>query len=105
MTEIGPPPEPINSAPVDLTKHWSILDQSKAEFLASGRCGIVIFVEPDDEYREKLSAFLEKFGTKRGSWNMAKPYLLIEHATEARALFNAVIKAGLRAELIEPKDG
>jgi hypothetical protein len=31
---------------------------------------------------------------------MKKPYLVIEHETQARALFDLAIKAGLRAELI-----
>jgi hypothetical protein len=33
---------------------------------------------------------------------MKKPYLVIEHETEAKALFDLAIKAGLRAELIVP---
>jgi len=33
---------------------------------------------------------------------MQKPYLVIEHATEAQALYNLVLKSGLKAELITP---
>ena len=72
MPEIGPLPEPLKSSPVDLTRHWSILDQTKAEFKASGRSGVVIYVEPDDAYREKLTAFLAKFNT---GMDMSKPGL------------------------------
>lgn len=99
MPDIGPPPEPINSAPVDFSKHWSILDQTKAEFKNSGRSGVIIFLEPDDEYIAKLTAFLARFNTPP-TWNRAKPHLLIEHATEAEALYKLVLASGLKAELI-----
>jgi hypothetical protein len=103
MPDVGPLPEPLHSSPVDLEKHWSILDQTKAEFKASGRSGVVIIIEPDDEYRAKLTAFLAKFNTKYDmSKPMQKPYLVIEHATEAQALYNLVLKSGLKAELIAP---
>lgn len=103
MPEIGPLPEPLNSSPVDFSKHWSILDQTKAEFKASGRSGVVIFVESDDSYRVKLTAFLEKFNTKFDmSKPGVKPYLVIEHATEAKALYDLVLSYGLKAELIHP---
>lgn len=98
MPNIGPPPEPINSAPVDFSKHWSILDQTKAEFKNSGRSGIVIIIEPDDAYKAKLTAFLAKFNTPP-TWNDAKPYLVIEHATQSEALFNLALASGLKAEL------
>jgi len=79
------------------------LDQTKAEFKASGRSGVVIIIEPDDEYRTKLIAFLARFNTKYDmSKPMQKPYLVIEHATEAQALYNLVLKSGLKAELITP---
>jgi len=63
MPETGPLPEPLNSSPVDFAKHWSILDQTKADFKASGRSGVVIIVEPEDEYRAKLTAFLVRYDT------------------------------------------
>lgn len=97
MPDAGNLPEPLHSTEVDLTKHWTVLDQTKAEFKASGRSGIVLFEDPTVEYRAKLTAFLAKFNTK---WDMAKPYLVIEHATEAPALYALVLKHGLRAELI-----
>jgi len=101
MPDIGPPPEPINSAPVDFSKHLSILDQTKAEFKKSGRSGVIIIIEPDDAYTAKLTAFLAKFKTPP-NWDKAKPYLLIEHATEAEALYKLVLAWGLKAELIIP---
>src|SRR5208337_3173103 len=93
MPEIGPLPEPINSAPVDFTKHWSILDQTKAELRASGRAGVVIIVEPDAAYQEKLKTFFAAFNTK-WVWN-GKPYMVIQHDTEAEALFSRALAAGL----------
>lgn len=101
MPDIGPLPEPLNSSPVDLTKHWSILDQTKAEFKASGRSGVVIYVEPDDAYREKLAAFLAKFNTKMDMGKPGvKPYLVIEHSTQAKELHDLAVKSGLKAELV-----
>jgi hypothetical protein len=97
MPNVGDLPEPLHSTPVDLKVHWTVLDQTKAEFKKSGRSGVVIFNDPDDEYRAKLSALLAKFDTQ---WNMKKPYLVIEHATQAEALFKLALAAGLRAELI-----
>ena len=101
MPEVGPLPEPLNSSPVDFTKHWSTLDQTKADFKASGRSGVVIIVEPDDEYRAKLTAFLAKYDT---TYDMSKPFqkshLVMEHATQAKDLFDLVINAGLHAELV-----
>jgi hypothetical protein len=99
MPDVGNLPEPLHSTPVDLTKHWSVLAQTKAEFKASGRSGVVLLEDPTDEYRAKLTAFLAKFNT---TWDMKKPYLVIEHEAEAKALFDLAIKAGLRAELIVP---
>jgi len=101
MPDIGPLPEPLNSSPVDLTKHWSILDQTKAEFKASGRSGVVIYVEPEDEYRAKLTAFLAKFKTKMELTKaFTKPYLVIEHETQAKQLYDLVLASGLKAELV-----
>jgi len=99
MPDVGDLPEPLLSSAVDLMKHWSVLAQTKAEFKAAGRSGIVILDDPTDEYRAKVTAFLAKFNTK---WDMKKPYLVIEHATQAEALFNLALKAGLRAELVVP---
>jgi hypothetical protein len=99
MTDAGNLPEPLHSSPVDLTKHWNVLAQTKAEFKASGRTGIVLLEDPTPEYRAKLTAFLAKFNHK---WDMNKPYLVIQHDTEAEALFKLALKAGLRAELIVP---
>ena len=98
MPDVGNLPEPTHSAELDLEKHWSILDQTKAEFKKSGRSGVVILSDPDVEYSAKLTAFLAKFNNTK--WDMKKPYLVIEHATQAEALFNLVLKAGLKAELI-----
>jgi len=77
------------------------LDQTKADFKASGRSGIVIVVEPDDDYRAKLAAFLARFNSKMdmNQPNM-KPQLVIEHATEAKALYEYALKCGLHAELV-----
>jgi hypothetical protein len=99
LQDVGNLPEPIHSTPVDLTKHWNVLAQTKAEFKASGRTGIVLLEDPTPEYRAKLAAFLARFNHK---WEMKKPYLVIEHETEAKALFDLAIKSGLRAELIVP---
>jgi len=99
MPKIGPVPDDVN-VPRDEEKHWSILDQTKAEFAKSGRSGIVIYVEPDEpdgEYKKKLTAFLGKFNTKMEP--TTKPYLVIEHETQAKELFDLVTKAGLKAEL------
>jgi len=76
------------------------LAQTKAEFKASGRSGVVLLEDPTPEYRAKLTAFLAKFNNTK--WDMNKPYLVIQHDTEAKALFDLAIKAGLRAELIVP---
>jgi hypothetical protein len=75
------------------------LDQTKAEFKKSGRSGVVIIVDPDPSYQQKLKRFLAAFGTE---WecNTRKPYLVIEHGTQAKALFNKVIGAGLKGELV-----
>lgn len=64
MPKVGPLAGPLNSSPLDLSKHWSILDQTKAEFKASGRSGVIIMVEPEEGYRRKLTAFLAKYDTK-----------------------------------------
>jgi hypothetical protein len=76
------------------------LDQTKAEFKKSGRSGVIIINdEHDSNYPAKVDAFLSKFGNTK--WNMKKPYLVIEHTTQARELYESIIKAGLKAELIE----
>ena len=99
LKDVGNLPEPLHSSPVDLTKHWNVLAQTKAEFKASGRTRVVLLEDPTPEYRAKLTAFLAKFNHK---WDMNKPHLVIQHDTEAKALFDLAIKAGLRAELIVP---
>ena len=99
MPKIGPLPEPLDSIPVDLKAHWSVLDQTKAEFKKSGRSGVVIMCEPDPAYQEKLKAFLAKFDTD-WTWNAQKPFLVIEHETQAKELFDKIIAAGLKAELV-----
>jgi len=93
-------PEELHTIPVDLKHHWSILDQTKAEFAKSGRSGIVLYWEEDAAYKERLKTFLAKFGRK---WETGKPYLVIQHDTQSKELFDLVTKAGLRAELIQPK--
>jgi len=101
MPEVGPPPEPLNSSPVDFSKYWAILDQTKADFKASGRSGVVIVVEPDDAYRAKVAASLAKLNTKMDiNKPNIKPQLVIEHATEVWALYDLVLKMGLHSELI-----
>jgi hypothetical protein len=98
MPEIGPLPEPIRSAPRDEASHWSILDQTKAELKASGRPGVVIIVEPEQDYQDKLSAFFAAYNMQ-WVWN-GKPFMVIQHDTEAKALFDKVLSAGLKAELV-----
>src|SRR6266404_4738376 len=97
MPKIGPLPEDLRSSPLDPTKHWSILDQTKADFKKSGRSGVVIIIDPHDEYRAKLAAFLAKYNTP---CDVTNPQLVIEHATQAKALYDLVRKAGLKAELV-----
>jgi hypothetical protein len=98
VPEIGILPDPLHTSPVDLTKHWTVLDQTKSEFRDSGRSGVILLNGPEDSYRAKVTAFLSKFGMK---WNFGKDYLVIEHDTEARKLFDAMRAAGLNVELIE----
>ena len=105
MPDVGPLPEPLNSSPVDKTKHWTVWDQTKAEFKASGRSGIIINVEPEDAYRDKLTAFMTKFNTKFEMPPGVKLYLVIEHATEPKALYDLALKYGLTAELILARSG
>lgn len=97
LKDAGELPDGIRTAAVDLSQHWSILDQTKAEMRNAGRHGIVLIDKEDAAYKEKLRTFLEKYNTK---WEPKKPYLVIEHATESKALFDAAIAAGLDAELI-----
>ncbi len=97
MPKIGPVPDDIN-ADVDLKKHWSILDQTRAELIKSGRSGVIIYVDAEDAYQTKLAAFLKRFDTEMPQDN--KPYLIIEHDTQADKLFARVLEFGLKAELI-----
>jgi hypothetical protein len=94
---VGNLPEPIHSIPVDLQNHWSILDQTKAEMRKAGRPGVVLLDKEDAEYKAKMAAFLARFNHK---WDAKKPYRVIQHDTESKALLNAAKKAGLDAELI-----
>ncbi len=104
MPKIGPLPEPLNSSPVDRQKYWSILDQTKAEFVAEGRSGIVIYVEAEDAYREKLTKFLAKYDSKMDlAKPFVKPYLVIQHDTQAKELYDQARAFGLRVELIVPE--
>jgi hypothetical protein len=99
VPDIGPLPEPLNSSPVDFAKYWSILDQTKAEFKASGRSGVVILIDAETAYHEKLKKFLIPFKTN-WEYNSMKPQLVIQHDTQAKELYDKIIAAGLRAELI-----
>jgi hypothetical protein len=105
MPPITPLPEPLNSIPVNKDKYWSIWDQSKGEFQASGRSGIIIRVEPEAAYLEKLNAWLGKFGNTH--LDTAKPYLkehlIIQHDTQAKELYKDALAAGLTVELAEAK--
>ena len=101
MPEIGPPPEPINSTPVDKKTYWTILDQTKAEFKKDGRSCVVITVGEDAASRKKVADFCAKYETKFDV-NTPKPYFVIEHATQCEALFKEALAAGLTAELIQP---
>jgi hypothetical protein len=101
MPEITKPPEPINSMPVDLKKHWSILDQTKAEFQKTGRPGIVILIGEDAAARKNLADFLDKQFATKFDINTPKPYLVIEHQTQAQDLYRIFHKAGFNVELIK----
>jgi hypothetical protein len=97
LKDVGNLPSEIHTAPVDREKHWSILDQTKAEMKKAGRAGIVLLDKEDPAYKAKMATFLARFNHK---WDAKKPYLVIQHDTEAKALFEAAQKAGLDAELI-----
>jgi hypothetical protein len=99
MPDVGPLPEPLNSSPVDPEKHWSVLDQTKAEFKASGRSGVVIIISGEQEYHDKLKRFLIPFQTN-WEYNPKKPFFVIQHDTQAKELFDKIIAAGLTAELV-----
>lgn len=99
MPDIGPLPEPLASSPRDPSKHWSILDQTKAEFKASGRSGIIIIVEPDDAYRATLAKFLARYNTTM-DMNNRKPQLVIQHDTQAKGLYEQALGMSLHVELI-----
>jgi len=99
MPKIGPLPDPLHTSPVDREKYWSILDQTKAEFKASGRSGVVILIDAETSYHNKLKNFLKRYDTE-WEYDPMKPQLVIEHATEAKELFDRIIAAGLRAQLI-----
>lgn len=100
VPEIGNLPDPLHTSPVDFSKHWTVLDQTKAEFRDSGRSGVILLNGPEDSYRAKVTSFLAKFGMK---WDFRKDYLVLEYDTEAKKLFDAMRAAGLNVELIENK--
>ena len=97
MPDIGPPwPDPLDSSPRDPSKHWSILDQTKAEFKASGRSGIVIIVEPDDAYRATLANFLARYNTTMDMNDpKMKHQLVLQHDTQAKGLYEEALGMGL----------
>jgi hypothetical protein len=65
---------------------------------------VVVIIEEDEAYRQKLKTFLmERFGTKWETADMKKPYFIMQHDTEAPQLWQALIKAGLHAELVQPQ--
>ena len=99
MPKIGSLPDPLHTSPVDREKYWSILDQTKAEFKASGRSGVVILIDAEASYHNRLKSFLKRYNTE-WKYDPMKPQLVIEHATEAKELYDKNIAAGLRAELI-----
>jgi hypothetical protein len=101
--KVGPPPDDVKDikvGPGAPGKHWSILDGIKDEMRKSGRSGIIITVEPDGEGRKKLEKFLVD---NHCEGTTKKPYLIIEHATQAKDLFKLAKAAGLTAEWFEPK--
>jgi hypothetical protein len=91
LKEPGNLPDDLHAIPVDREKHWSILDQTKAEMRTAGRRGIVLLDKEDASYKAKMAGFLAKFNHK---WDAKKPYLVIQHDTEAKELFDAAVKAG-----------
>jgi hypothetical protein len=97
LKNVGNLPQEIDTAPVDREKHWSILDQTKAEMRKGGRPRIVLLDKEDAEYKAKMAAFLAKFNHR---WDAKKPYLVIQHDTQSKELFEAARKAGLDVELI-----
>ncbi len=97
LKDVGNLPKEIHTAPVDREKHWSILDQTKAEMKKAGRAGIVLLDREDAAYKARMAAFLAGFNHK---WDAKKPYLVIQHDTQSKELFEAAKKAGLDAELI-----
>jgi hypothetical protein len=97
LRNVGNLPEDIHTAPVDREKYWSILDQTKAEMRKAGRPGIVLLDKEDADYKAKMAAFLAKFNH---TWDAKKPFLVIQHDTQSKELFEAAKKAGLDAELI-----
>jgi hypothetical protein len=90
-------PDDIGTTPVDLKNHWSILDQTKALMRQAGRPAVVFLAKEDAAYKEKMAAFLAKFNHK---WDAKKPYLIVQHDTQSKELFEAAKRAGLDVELI-----
>jgi hypothetical protein len=90
-------PDDIGTTPVDLQNHWSVLDQTKELMRQAGRPGVVFLDKEDAAYKEKMAAFLAKFNHK---WDAKKPYLVVQHDTQSKELFEVAKKAGLDVELI-----
>jgi hypothetical protein len=90
-------PDDLHTAPVDRENFWSILDQTKALMRKAGRPGIVLLDKEDPAYKEKMAAFLAKYNHK---WEAKKPYLVIQHDTQSKELYEAAKNAGLDVELI-----
>ena len=97
LKEPGNLPDDIGTTPVDLQNHWSVLDQTKALMRKAGRPGVVFLDKEDAAYKEKMAAFLARFDHE---WDAKKPYLVVQHDTQSRELFEAAKKAGLDVELI-----
>jgi hypothetical protein len=94
---VGDLPADLKKLPVDLTRHWTVLDQTKDAFKKSGRSGVVIIGGPEEEYRAKVNAYLARYNTQ---WAFERDNFVIQHDTQARELFNEMRMAGLRVELI-----
>ena len=95
---VRPVARTLNNTPVTPKIRWSILDQTKDAFKQSGKSGVVIFVEPDDVYKAKLCMFLIKHGIQYDRTGNA--YLAFEHSAQAKALYQRLIDAGLKGELV-----
>lgn len=62
------------------------------------------YVESENAYWEKLIQFLAKFDSKMDlAKSFVKPYLVIQHDTQAKELYDLAIASSLKAELVLPK--